>query len=91
MKSILLLTIFSLTLMNIASAESSKTLEEFIGQELELAQNALSESSQRPTQTNEEWQMSRIRLRIRAKGGIDIPKLLKFEVRPYVEFYWNKK
>lgn len=91
MKKILVIAILSLISITANSAERRMTLNEFIDQEIQLNQEALDQTANNDGHVVDEWNMSRVRLRIRAKGGIDVPKLLKFEVQPYVEFYWNKK
>lgn len=39
---------------------------------------------------NKDWGLSAIRVRARFKGGVEIPWLAKFELKPFVETYYKK-
>ena len=37
------------------------------------------------------WDLDKVILRVRPLVGIEIPLLASFEIKPFVEFYWESK
>ena len=92
MKKLLLSVLLLLSLSSGLRAESSKPLEDFITTELNSQQKALEEAeSEKGLFFNPKWYLEIIRVRLRASAGMEVPKLTKFEVKPYIELFWTQK
>jgi hypothetical protein len=85
MKRVLLITsfIFGLSLAAQAETPFQEELSKNIDK-LEIIDN--DEKS-----LKDDWTLKRIRIRLRAKGGLDAFDLAKFEIKPSVEFFLDRK
>lgn len=59
---------------------TNKFLVESDQQEFDIHQNS-----------SDLWRLQKVRLRARAKVGIELPFISKLEIAPFVEFHWKKK
>jgi len=84
------LTIILLTLFSTSVLSNDVTYVENIEQDLLSISSAIDET-QRENYVEKTWNLSRVRVRVRVKGGLDIAGLTKFEVKPWVELFYDKK
>ena len=71
-------------LIGSALAEEKQTLQEYISEQIEQF-----ESIERDSNQEDSWQLSKIRIRVKAKGGVEVPFLAKFEIKPYIELHYH--
>lgn len=64
-------------------------LSEFIKDELQVIQKNLEDSRRNPIDSD--YGISKVRIRVRGKGALEVPFLAKFELKPIVEFHFQKK
>ena len=38
----------------------------------------------------EAWELSKIRVRMRSKFGLEVPYLAKLEIKPFIEFHYSE-
>jgi len=63
-------------------------LSDFLTEELKVLTNNLEDADKGNDDTH---QLSKVRVRVRGKGGLEVPFLAKFELKPIVEFHFKKK
>lgn len=64
-------------------------LSEFIKDELRVIQTNLEDSPKSSIDFN--YGISKVRIRVRGKGALEVPFLAKLELKPIVEFHFQKK
>lgn len=88
-----ILTLLSFTIPYAAFASSMPEWVYFINEEVTSATIALDQSTQESESNScveEDFYLRRFMMRVRAKVGIQIPVLAKFEVIPELELLWER-
>jgi len=81
----------ALTLVLISSFSLSAKdydLSNFLTEELKVIEANLEDADKGNADSH---QLSKVRVRVRGKGGLEVPFLAKFELKPIVEFHFKKK
>ena len=79
------LLIIVLCFISLSSMASEKqTLNEYIAEQIEQFENIETTNEQ-----SSNWYLSKIRVRVKAKGAVEVPFLGKLEVKPYVELHFE--
>ncbi|MCO4795056.1 MAG: hypothetical protein KC493_15170 [Bacteriovoracaceae bacterium] len=86
MKKILLT--LSILMLTTPSFAGGLELSNFIKDELKVINLNLEDSEKSASDSH---QLSKVRVRVRGKAGIEVPFLAKFELKPIVEFHFKKK
>jgi hypothetical protein len=63
-------------------------LSDFLTEELKVITQNLEDADKGNADSH---QLSKVRVRLRGKGGLEVPFLAKFELKPIVEFHFKKK
>ena len=68
------------------------SLDEYLNTEIQSTLESFNEVEQtKPQAPDEGWYQNTMRLRVRAKLGLEVSWLAKAEVKPSVEYIWKRK
>ena len=73
----------------ISFSATSGELSEFVQRKINIMLEELEFSEK--NNSSESYQLSKMRLRLRAKAAIEVPFISKFEVRPLLEMHFKPK
>lgn len=75
-------------LTSVSLSAKDYDLSDFLTEELNVITKNLEDSDKG---NDDSHQLSKVRVRVRGKGGLEVPFLAKFELKPIVEFHFKRK